>query len=606
MAGSSRTVGEAGKHSDTCKLLPSASKWNSLESDLNVSLPSPYSKSYDFELVIADKTHYKRFLCISFALSFLVLALGLVLHFLPHKNHHHPHSNNLTLAVNRALTFFDAQKSGSYPSNSPINFRASSGLQDGNSSNIHADLVGGFYDSGNNIKFTFPTAYTITLLSWSVIEYHRKYADIGELEHIKDVIKWGSDYLLKVFVPPSAKSDSTVLFSQVGSAGYDTKNPVPNDINCWQRPEDMSYERPVSVCNETASDLAGEIVAALAAASIVFKQDNGYSQGLVKTAERIYEATEKADRNRRAVSYTTIDACGGEARKFYDSSGYTDELVWGATWLFFATGNHTYLDYATTNFAAAADNQTVEDKGIFYWNNKITANAVLFTRLRFFRDLGFPYEKALGLSSNMTEQLMCSYLSDKYFNTTPGGLILLRPDDGGQLQFAATASFLSKLYNDYLTLLHRSGWNCTNDGFSLEMLQSFSTSQISYILGDNPRKMSYMVGFGDRYPTRVHHRSASIPWDGQYHSCAEGNRWLNSSDQNPNILLGAIVAGPDRFDDFSDERDKPWFTEPSIASNAGLVAALIAHHDPPRSSSSNGPTLGLDLMGIFEKVQFKS
>ncbi|KAK8538835.1 hypothetical protein V6N12_034542 [Hibiscus sabdariffa] len=604
MAGSSTTVADAQKHSETCKLVPSASKWNSSEFDLDVSLPSPYSKSYDFELVISDKTHYKRFLYVSFALAFLVLSLGLVLRFLPHKNHHHRQSNNLTLAVNRALTFFDAQKSGSYPSNSPISFRGSSGLQDGNSSNIHVDLVGGFYDSGNNIKFTFPTAYTITLLSWSVIEYHRKFADIGELEHIKDIIKWGSDYLLKVSVPASAKSDSTV-----GSASNDTKNLVPNDINCWQRPEDMSYKRPVSVCNETASDLAGEIVAALSAASIVFKQDIGYSQGLVKTAEVIYEATEKADRNSRAVTYTTIDACGGEARKFYDSSGYKDELVWGATWLFFATGNHTYLDYATTNYAAAADNETVEDKGIFYWNNKITANAVLFTRLRFFRDLGFPYEKTLELSSNMTDQLMCSYLSDKYFNTTPGGLILLRPHNGGPLQFAATASFLSKLYNDYLTLLLRSGWNCTNDGFSLEMLQSFSTSQASLYLStrDNPRKMSYMVGFGDRYPTRVHHRSASIPWDGQYHSCDEGNRWLNSEDQNPNILLGAVVAGPDRFDDFSDERDKPWFTEPSIASNAALVAALIAHHDPPRqSSASNSPTLGLDLMGIFEKVQFKS
>ncbi|XWS25006.1 hypothetical protein CRYUN_Cryun27aG0033600 [Craigia yunnanensis] len=38
------------------------------------------------------------------------------------------------------------------------------------------------------------------------------------------------------------------------------KNPVPNDINCWQRPEDMGYKRPVSVCDETASDLAGKFL----------------------------------------------------------------------------------------------------------------------------------------------------------------------------------------------------------------------------------------------------------------------------------------------------------------------------------------------------------
>ncbi|KAG5612191.1 hypothetical protein H5410_023472, partial [Solanum commersonii] len=39
------------------------------------------------------------------------------------------------------------------------------------------------------------------------------------------------------------------------------------------------------------------------------------------------------------------------------------------------------------------------------------------------------------------------------------------------------------------------------------------------------------------------------------------------------------------YDVFSDKRSKPWFTEPSIASNAGLVAALVALHDPPTASS---------------------
>lgn len=117
-------------------------------------------------------------------------------------------------------------------------------------------------------------------------------------------------------------------------------------------------------------------------------------------------------------------------------------------------------------------------------------------------------------------------------------------------------------------------------------------------------KMSYMVGFGDKYPYQVHHRSASIPWDdGQHYTCAEGDRWLYSKEPNPNLLVGAMVAGPDIFDNFSDERDKPWFTEPSIASNAGLVAALIALHDPPRKSSNSASlNLGIDQTGIFDKI----
>ncbi|KAJ7965418.1 Endoglucanase [Quillaja saponaria] len=604
-----QTVRFVHRISEAGRLLPSSSRWNSIDLDFHLvpkssisydSIPSSYSKSFDYNLVITDRKYFNRFVYISASVLFVILAVVLLVHFLPHKHKHHDPSMDLKVALNQALTFFDAQKSGFYPKNSPVKFRGDSGLQDGNSTDKAAKLLGGFYDSGNNIKFSFPMAYTMTLLSWTVIEYHSKYADIGELDHVKDIIKWGSDYLLKVFVPANATSGSpTTLYSQVGSISNDTK--TPNDLNCWQRPEDMKYPRPVSICDSTASDLAGEIVAALSAASLVFKEDKVYSMELTKAAESLYKLVKREDS--KQGTYTAVDACGEEARKFYNSSGYKDELVWGGTWLFFATGNTSYLGDATDIFDSAESDETEFDKGIFYWNNKLTASAVLLTRIRYFHDLGFPYEDALSLSSNLTDSLMCSYLSNQYFKRTPGGLILLRPDYGEPLQFAATASFLSKLYSDYLDLLRQSGGSCSSDGFSVEMLRSFSISQVNYILGDNPMKMSYMVGFGDQFPTQVHHRGASIPWNGQHYTCEEGDKWLNSKDPNPQVLLGAMVAGPDQYDNFVDERNKPWFTEPSMASNAGLVAALVALHDPPQHSSDlKDNYLGIDLKGIFDKV----
>lgn len=39
----------------------------------------------------------------------------------------------------------------------------------------------------------------MTLLSWSVIEYKAKYEVAGELDHVKKIIKWGTDYLLRSF-----------------------------------------------------------------------------------------------------------------------------------------------------------------------------------------------------------------------------------------------------------------------------------------------------------------------------------------------------------------------------------------------------------------------
>lgn len=104
---------------------------------------------------------------------------------------------------------------GPLPHDFKVKFRGNSSLHDGKDGSIDADLVGGFYDSGNNIKFSFSTAYTVTLLSWTVIEYEQKYADIGEVDHVKDIIKWGSKYLLKLFIHPNSTSDFATLYSQV-------------------------------------------------------------------------------------------------------------------------------------------------------------------------------------------------------------------------------------------------------------------------------------------------------------------------------------------------------------------------------------------------------
>jgi hypothetical protein len=97
-------------------------------------------------------------------------------------------------------------------------------------------------------------------------------------------------------------------------------------------------------------------------------------------------------------------------------------------------------------------------------------------------------------------------------------------------------------------------------------------------------KMSYLVGYGDKFPVHVHHRSASIPWDKRTYNCDNGRTWLNSKNPNPQILLGAMVGGPDTNDNFVDQRSNQRFNEPTIASNAGLVAALVALHDLPNNS----------------------
>lgn len=42
-------------------------------------------------------------------------------------------------------------------------------------------------------------SFAMTMLSWSVIEYHSKYEAVGELSHVEGLIKWGTDYFLNTF-----------------------------------------------------------------------------------------------------------------------------------------------------------------------------------------------------------------------------------------------------------------------------------------------------------------------------------------------------------------------------------------------------------------------
>lgn len=107
------TVSEAGR------LLPSSSRWNSIALDFKLapksstsydSIPSQFPKSVDYNLVITDKKHFHRFTFITVAIVFAVIAVALLVHFLPQKHKHQGSSINLKLAINQALTFYDAQK----------------------------------------------------------------------------------------------------------------------------------------------------------------------------------------------------------------------------------------------------------------------------------------------------------------------------------------------------------------------------------------------------------------------------------------------------------------------------------------------------------------
>lgn len=515
----------------------------------------------DFGCVVCSRKLLKKIGWVVLAGILLIGFIVMIVKLIPRRHPPAPPEDTYTQALHKVLLFFNAQKSGALPKSNGISWRANSALNDGGET---VDLEGGYYDAGDNIKFHFPAAYTLTILSWSVIEYSAKYEAAGELDHVKDLIKWGTDYMLKTFNKSAPSIDT--LYAQVGVATGSGEN----DHSCWERPEDMDYPRPVAQCGR-CSDLVSEMAAALSAASIVFKDNREYSETLRHGAEILFAY------GRSAHGFYSESV--PDAANFYNSTNYYDEYIWGAAWLYFATGNSSYLQLATTSGIAKNAGATGGslDSRVFSWDNKLPGAQLILTRLRIMMNPGYPFEDLLRLYNNETNIGMCSYLPVyKTFNVTKGGLVQLNRGRPAPLQYNAGAAFLAAVYADYLRAADVPGWTCGPTFLDVQTLRNFSRSQIDYILGKNPNKMSYVVGFGPHYPTHVHHRAASIPRNVNSKGCTTADAFLYTKSANPHLITGAMVGGPDSRDRFADVRSNYNFTEPTIAGNALLTAALIA------------------------------
>ncbi|PKA58959.1 Endoglucanase 6 [Apostasia shenzhenica] len=461
-------------------------------------------------------------------------------------------------ALSKSILFYEAQRSGYLPSNQRIIWRGNSGLLDGKSNGV--DLVGGYYDAGDNVKFGLPMAFTVTMMSWSIIEYGRQMAVSGELGNAMEAVKWGADYLIKAHPEPS------VLYGEVGDGN--------TDHYCWQRPEDMTTNRQAYRIDpqHPGSDLAGETAAAMAGAAIVFRHSNpGYSNQLLAHAKQLFEFADKY-RGKYDGSITV-------AQKYYGSvSGYGDELLWAAAWLHEATGEPCYLDYLANNGEALGGTGWAMTE--FGWDVKYAGVQVLVSKF-LLQGKGAHHSPVFGQYREKAEFFMCSCLGKGSRNVqrTPGGLLFWQ--NWNNMQFVTSASFLLTVFSDYL---QSSGQKlqCSAGAVSPYELLDFAKSQVDYILGDNPRGTSYMVGYGETYPQQVHHRASSIvsmKVDPTFVTCRGGyETWYTRKASDPNLLDGAIVGGPDSYDNFADERDNYEQTEPATYNNAPLLGVLARLH----------------------------
>ncbi|WP_238995382.1 glycoside hydrolase family 9 protein [Streptomyces cyaneogriseus] len=431
-------------------------------------------------------------------------------------------------ALQKSLFFYEAQQSGELPDTNRVGWRGDSALDDGK--DVGLDLTGGWYDAGDHVKFGLPMAYSATVLAWGGLEERAAYTSAGQWTYLKNNLRFVSDYFVKAHPSPN------VLYGQVGHGGKD---------HAWWGPaEVMPMERPAYKIDASCpgSDLAGQTAAALAASSMVFADsDAAYAGKLLTHAKQLYGF---ADSYRGKYS-----DCITDAKSYYNSwSGYQDELVWGAIWLYKATGDAAYLAKAESYYdqlSTEPQTSTRSYRWTLSWDDTSYGAYVLLAQLT-------GKQKYVDDANRWLDWWTVG-VNGSRVRYSPGGQAVL--DSWGSLRYAANTAFAALVYSDWLT----------GDAERKRRYHDFAVRQIDYALGDNPRKSSYVVGFGDNPPTKPHHRTAHGSWTDQITSPAESRH----------TLYGALVGGPSAPDDsYTDDRQNYVNNEVATDYNAAFSGAL--------------------------------
>lgn len=431
--------------------------------------------------------------------------------------------------LRKSLLFYEAQRSGKLPSNNRIPWRSDSALRDATSpSATPGNLEGGYYDAGDGVKFLFPASFTTTTLAWGYLEFESAISACGETQNYLSAIKWSTDFLVK------AHTSELEFYGQVGNGGA--------DHSFWGPPEAMTMNRPAYKIDSSrpGTELALEAASALAAASIIFKsRDASYSATLLAHARQLY----KLGYNYRGFYHDSIP----DAANYYKSWGYNDELVWGSSWLYRATGEQQFLtaaknDYVTFGMKSMAPGQS------FDWDQK--SPGVLLNMYR-----------ATGESQYLSDAQawLRSWLPGNGMTYTPGGLAWLR--EWGPLRYTSGSAFLALVMGS-------------------SEANTWAQGQINYMLGTNPQSRSYVCGFGNNPPINPHHRAA--------HGSTTND--INNPTNNKHILHGALVGGPDKNDYYLDSRTDYIKNEVAIDYNAAFTAAIAGLAKLKGSSTSPNPT----------------
>ncbi|KAI8973947.1 Six-hairpin glycosidase-like protein [Pilobolus umbonatus] len=421
------------------------------------------------------------------------------------------------------------------------------------------DLSRGWYEAANTMKWGLPLGWTATQLAFNVMMFEDAMNSVDELAEGLELLKWGADYIL------NAHYNDTHIVGQLGSSALgpiSKKIALDVDFNYWGPPEEYEQWVPSGIPHKAyyitpenpSSEIVGEYGAALAATSIAWRKHNSsYADELVDHAKRLYKfATDNigsyVSSHENAFQWATF---------WYPSTDHRDELAWNAAWLYAATNDPFYLEEAKKWYQSSPDSWYE-----YSWDEKGAGLHVLLYAIT--KDQQF-YTNAMEYFNQFLPN------PNQIVKFTPRGLAYI--EHWGSIGYAGNVAFLM------LAFAKSIGYETPE---SKEMA-SFAIQQINYALGDYG--YSWVVGFGDYYPSKPYHKSSynsyiDYPMRGEFQDIVETDFTESKTDQRF-ILYGAIEGGPNIDDTWYDDRSNYEYSEVTQDYNAawtGAIAGLIDYY----------------------------
>lgn len=411
---------------------------------------------------------------------------------------------NYAKALQESLYFYDANMCGYLEDTCALSWRGNCHTYDKNvtytknGKTYNVDASGGFHDAGDHVKFGLPQGYAASMLGMSYYQFKDAFDELGQKEHLKKITDYFCDYFKRCTV---YEGDQVIAFCyQVGDGN--------TDHGVWTAPEGQTISRPAFFADASnpATDEVSVAIAALALNYINF----GNNEDL-KTAKDLFTFVEKNNK-----------ACATEgASTFYASRSYGDDYAFAASALAAATGDTSY-NSIYNEYKDNSDNG-VNQYWVLDWGNTGALACML--------------QKDTAKIANITDVCKGKSAIDGVFNCV---------SDWGSCRYSAAEQFTGLVYDKLTGTTTYADW---------------ATSQMNYMLGDNPNKRCYIVGYNENSSKYPHHRAASRSTD---------SKIINS---NHYTLLGALVGGPGANGTYKDDQGDYYCNEVALDYNAGLVGA---------------------------------